>query len=305
MSTSLSVLIVIEGIYEHKNRQDLECRDNLMMKRNLFIGLHAQPSRWLAFCLAAIPFLIVIGFYLVQSDMRLMENPQDKLLPSVTQMVEAVDRVAFQPDRRTGEYLLWSDTLSSLRRIGIGMGVATLMALLLGLNMGLFAGLSATMRAFVTFVSMVPPLAILPILFIAFGVGELGKVMLIIIGTFPIITRDVYMATKKVPKEQIVKALTLGASQLAVVYKIVLPQVMPRLLSAVRLSLGAAWLFLIAAEAIASTDGLGYRIFLVRRYLSMDVIIPYVLWITLLGFTIDYTLQLIIRKRYAWYQQND
>lgn len=275
------------------------------MRRNLFIGLHAQPSLWLKICLACIPFVIVIGFYLVQSDIRLAENPQDKLLPSVTQMVEAIDRVAFQPDRRTGKYILWSDTLSSLRRIGIGMSVATLMALLLGLNMGLFAGLSATMRAFVTFVSMIPPLAILPILFIAFGVGELGKIMLIIIGTFPIITRDVYMATKKIPKEQIVKALTLGASQLAVVYKIVLPQIMPRLLSAVRLSLGAAWLFLIAAEAIASTDGLGYRIFLVRRYLSMDVIIPYVLWITLLGFTIDYTLQLIIRKRYSWYQQND
>jgi len=275
------------------------------MRRNLFIGLHAQPSRWLKICLASIPFIIVISFYLIQSDIRLEENPQDKLLPSVTQMVEAIDRVAFQPDRRTGEYVLWSDTLSSLRRIGIGMGVATLMALLLGLNMGLFAGLSATMRSFITFVSMIPPLAILPILFIAFGVGELGKVMLIIIGTFPIITRDVYMATKKIPKEQIVKALTLGASQLAVVYKIVLPQIMPRLLSAVRLSLGAAWLFLIAAEAIASTDGLGYRIFLVRRYLSMDVIIPYVLWITLLGFTIDYTLQLVIRKRYSWYQLND
>jgi NitT/TauT family transport system permease protein len=58
---------------------------------------------------------------------------------------------------------------------------------------------------------------------------------------------------------------------------VILPQVMPRLLDAVRISLGAAWLFLIAAEAIASTDGLGYRIFLVRRYLAMDVIIPYVL----------------------------
>ena len=54
-----------------------------------------------------------------------------------------------------------------------------------------------------------------------------------------------------------------------------------------RLSLGPAWLFLIAAEAIASTDGLGYRIFLVRRYLSMDVILPYVAWITLLAWLTD------------------
>ena len=65
-----------------------------------------------------------------------------------------------------------------------------------------------------------------------------------------------------------------------------MPQVMPRLIDTVRLALGGAWLFLIAAEAIASTEGLGYRIFLVRRYLAMDVILPYVAWITFLGFAI-------------------
>ena len=275
------------------------------MKKPMFWGLHAHPPRWLKVMLASLPFIIAISVYLVQSDRRLEANPQDKLLPDVSHMVDAVERLAFQQDRRTGQYILWADTLSSLKRIGIGVSVATILALLVGLNMGLFAGFSSTMLSFITFFSMIPPLAILPILFIAFGVDELGKVMLIIIGTFPIITRDIYMATRKIPREQIVKALTLGASQLAVVYKIVLPQIMPRLLSAVRLSLGAAWLFLIAAEAIASTDGLGYRIFLVRRYLSMEVIIPYVLWITFLGFVIDYSLQLIIRKKYRWYQQED
>ncbi len=62
-----------------------------------------------------------------------------------------------------------------------------------------------------------------------------------------------------------------------------LPQTWPRLIDSLRLTLGSAWLFLIAAEAIASTEGLGYRIFLVRRYLAMDVILPYVVWITLLA----------------------
>lgn len=275
-----------------------------MRKPNIW-GLHARPPAWLKIALASLPFIIVILAYLVASDIRLEANPQDKLLPSPSQMADAIDRMAFQEDRRTGEYLLWTDTLSSLKRLGIGVSIATVFALIIGLNMGLFAGASATLLPFVTFVSMIPPLAILPILFIVFGVDELGKVMLIIIGTFPIITRDVYMATRKIPHEQIVKALTLGASQIAVVYKIVLTQIMPRLLSAVRLSLGAAWLFLIAAEAIASTDGLGYRIFLVRRYLSMDVIIPYVIWITFIGFTIDYILQQIIRKKYTWYQQDN
>ena len=76
---------------------------------------------------------------------------------------------------------------------------------------------------------------------------------------------------------------------------------MPRSIDTVRLSLGGGWLFLIAAEAIASTDGLGYRIFLVRRYLAMDVIIPYVLWITFLGFAIDWLAAPDMRRRYRWY----
>jgi NitT/TauT family transport system permease protein len=84
------------------------------------------------------------------------------------------------------------------------------------------------------------------------------------------------------------------------VNRVVLPQMWPRLIDALRLVLGSAWLFLIAAEAIASTEGLGYRIFLVRRYLAMDVILPYVAWITLLAFTMDWLLRLLRAKAFAW-----
>ena len=124
---------------------------------------------------------------------------------------------------------------------------------------------------------------------------------LIFIGVFPVIARDMLVNVQRLPREQITKALTLGASQFDLVYRVVLPQVWPRLIEAVRLSLGAAWLFLIAAEAIASDDGLGYRIFLVRRYLAMDVIIPYVMWITALGFGMDWFLRMVLRRQFPWY----
>ena len=72
-------------------------------------------------------------------------------------------------------------------------------------------------------------------------------------------------------------------------------------IDALRLELGPAWLFLIAAEAIAADSGLGYRIFLVRRYLSMDVIIPYVIWITLLAFLMDLALRWLQRRAFPWF----
>ncbi len=270
-----------------------------------FFGIHAQPRGGWKWLLAVIPFLLVLIIYSVASDLRHRDNPHDKLLPTFTQMADAVKRMAFTEDRRSGHYLMVQDTLSSLQRLLTGVFLAALVGLLLGLNMGLFPGVDALLRSFITFISMIPPLAILPIIFISFGVDETAKIMLIFLGIFPIITRDIYLAVQQLPKEQITKALTLGASQLALAYRIILPQILPRLIDTLRLALGAAWLFLIAAEAISSTDGLGYRIFLVRRYLAMDVILPYVLWITLLGFTMDWGLRMLLRWRFKWYLESN
>jgi NitT/TauT family transport system permease protein len=264
-------------------------------------GIHARPRGAMRILLIALPFLLVIALYVIASHYRHAENPSDKLLPAVTQMVDTVGRMAFEVDSRTGTYLMLRDTLASLLRLAMGVSLAAIVGLWLGLNMGIFPGLREASLSFVTFVSMIPPLAVLPILFIAFGVDELAKVMLIFIGLFPVLTRDVYLAVRRIPREQTTKALTLGASHLSLTYRIVLPQILPRLIEALRLSLGAAWLFLIAAEAIAATEGLGYRIFLVRRYLAMDVILPYVLWITLLGYLIDVGLRQLLRKAFPWY----
>jgi NitT/TauT family transport system permease protein len=158
----------------------------------------------------------------------------------------------------------------------------------------------APFARFVAVLSMVPPLAILPILFIMLGLGEVSKVALIVIGIGPFLIRDMGQRVLDLPKEQFVKAQTLGASSMAIGLHVVLPQVLPRLLGSLRLSLGPAWLFLIAAEAIAADQGLGYRIFLVRRYLAMDVILTYVAWITLLAYLLDYALRQISKRAFPW-----
>ena len=81
---------------------------------------------------------------------------------------------------------------------------------------------------------------------------------------------------------------------------ILLPRIFPKVLDTIRLNLKAVFLFLIAGEALAATAGLGYRIFVVRRYVAMDIIIPYVLWISLLAFLADLTVRIWIKKKYPW-----
>lgn len=280
--------------------------ENKIKKNRIWLfGLHADPPKIFRFILAILPFVILLVVYLIAANIRHINNPHDKLLPTIAKMGKTLKKVAFTKDKRTGEYLLWKDTISSLKRIITGVSLAAFAGFILGLNMGLFPGVRCLLLLFITFIANIPPLAILPILFISFGVDEAGKIVLIFLGTFPLITRDIYLAVKKIPREMIVKALTLGASQQGVLYRIVYPQVAPRLIETIRLSLGGAWLFLIAGEAIAAQNGLGYRIFLVRRYLAMDVIILYVVWITLMAVSVDFMLKKWVAVRYPWYNQKN
>jgi NitT/TauT family transport system permease protein len=262
------------------------------------INLH--PRRSSALALSALPFLLLILAYLFGSNLRLAANPDDKLLPAFSTIADTIKQYAFEEDLRSGHVLLWLDTFASLKRIGIALTISAVSALLLGLSIGVIPLLRATFGNFITAVSMIPPLAVLPILFIVFGLDELSKVILIVIGITPVIVRDLMQRCQELPSEQLIKAQTLGASTWQLVLRVILPQLVPRLLDALRLSLCSAWLFLISAEAIASTEGLGYRIFLVRRYLAMDVILPYVLWITLLASLMDVLLRLISRKVFPW-----
>lgn len=250
--------------------------------------------------LGAIPIVLLLLVYLVLAAERHAVNPSDKILPVPGAMAEAMAALLFQPDQLSGKLLFWADTLASLERLGLGLGISTLSALLAGLVLGILPPVRATFGPLVTGIAVIPPIALLPILFIAFGLGEAAKVALIVIGIAPFMIRDVAAYIASLPAEQIVKAQTLGASSWQLMLRVALPQAMPRLIQAVRLSLGPAWVFLISAEAIASDIGLGYRIFLVRRYLSMDVIVPYVAWIALLAVSMDFVLAWTSRRFFAW-----
>jgi NitT/TauT family transport system permease protein len=262
--------------------------------------VNQNPNRAQIMVLSLLPFILVIAAYLFYSNARLAANPGDKLLPSPASLAHTIHQYAFEEDERSGDILLWSDTAASLRRILTALSISAVLGVTLGLAIGVIPYLRATLAPFIAVVSLIPPLAILPILFIVAGLGELAKVLLIIIGVTPVIVRDLVLRTRELPAEQIIKAQTLGASTWQLIIRIFMPQIWPRLIDALRLTLGSAWLFLIAAEAIASTGGLGYRIFLVRRYLAMDVILPYVAWITLLAFSMDWLLRVLRARAFAW-----
>ena len=250
--------------------------------------------------MGALPIILLALLYVVMAADRHAANPSDKILPLPSAMVTEMWGLLFEPDQLSGRLIFWADTLASLQRLCIGLGISTLSALLVGLLLGFLPPVRALFGGLVTGIAVIPPIALLPILFIAFGLGETAKVALIVVGVAPFMVRDIAAHVGALPREQIVKAQSLGASTWQLMLRVALQLAMPRLIRAVRLSLGPAFVVLISAEASAAYIGLGFRIFLVRRYLAMDVILPYVAWIALLAVAMDVLLARSSRRLFPW-----
>lgn len=262
--------------------------------------LNVRPRGGVSLLLGALPLLLLLLLYFTSSEARHAANPNDKILPTFQEMADAVKLMAFTVDPQRGHIPLVADTSASLYRLGVGVGVGAALTLVFGLALGILPAFRGLIGPALTAISVVPPIAVLPILFIVLGLGETAKIALIIFGVTPAMMRDLAAHVQAIPEEQIIKAQTLGASTWQILVRVALPQALPRLFDLVRLQLGPAWVFLISAEAIASDVGLGYRIFLVRRYLSMDIILPYVAWIALLAVAFDFLLNAFNRRAFAW-----
>jgi NitT/TauT family transport system permease protein len=252
---------------------------------------------WFSIVLSLLPFVLVIALYLSTAyhlrDLEAQDlqeaTASSKLMPLPDQMWDGFKRCAIEQDKN-GDLRLWLDTWASLKRFGIGMLIVSC-GIPIGLYMGTFPLVEALLLRFFVFFDNVPPLLLLPILFIVFDVGEVSKIALVVVGVLPGIVLDAHLRTKEMPREQFYKGQTLGASESEVAWRIVFPQIFPKMIGTLRLNFKAAWVYVIAGESIAASVGIGYRIFVLRRYVAMDVIIPYVIWATILMFALDFVFQ--------------
>ena len=280
------------------------------------LRIDATPNRITTWTLSWFLFAAGIALYLYTSHTRHIENPEDKVVPSLKQLAQGTADAFLKPDSEQKDAgpsdaslptkfftsMLWTDTVASSKRFAWSMALL-IPAVLLGLHMGMFPLIGTFFLRFILFFDKIIALSVLPILFIAFGIDELSKVMLIVIGVTPTIILDSFNLTKSVPPEQIVKGFTLGAHDFGVTYRIVMKQILPRVLNSIRLNLKSIMLFLFAGEMIASQDGLAFRIALLRRHMGMNVIIPYVLWVALLLFLVDLTMRILNKKIHPWFRE--
>ena len=268
----------------------------------------SRLPRWADVALGVLPFILIVALYLwgcwyvrdQEAHNTDSATASSKLMPTPVQMWDGFKSTAVEPDSR-GDLRLWMDTAASCQRFAIGMAFVAF-GVVIGLYMGTFPIVESLFYRFFVFADKVPPLLLLPILFIVFDVGELSKVALVVIGVLPGVVLDACHRTKEIPHEQFYKAQTLGASESEIAWSVIFPQLLPKMLGTLRLNFKAAWCYVIAGESIAAAVGIGYRIFVLRRYVAMDIIIPYVIWATLIMFLLDYIFQWL-ETRYKWVDQ--
>ncbi len=182
---------------------------------------------------------------------------------------------------------LWTDTGVSVYRITVGFLLATVMAVPLGVWMGTSLRVEAAIQPFVDFVRYMPVVAFVPLTILWVGTDDSQKFLIIWMGTFFQQILMVADTVRRVPRQLIDLGETLGMSNFKIMRRIVLPSASPGLWDTLRITLGWAWTWLVVAELVAATAGLGHRITLAQRYLRTDTIIAYVLVLGLLGLVTD------------------
>ena len=199
---------------------------------------------------------------------------------------------------RTGQ--LTADLSISIYRITLGFLISTALALPVGVLIGCYRVWEAAIEPFVDFVRYMPVVAFVPLTILWTGTGDAQKFLIIFIGTFFQQVLLVMDNVKSVPREFINLGRTLQMPEWRILQRIVLPSSMPAIWDSMRVSLGWAWTWLVVAELVAATSGLGYRITTAQRFFQTDLIFGYLLILGILGLTTDQIMKYAGRRLFRY-----
>jgi ABC-type nitrate/sulfonate/bicarbonate transport system permease component len=207
-------------------------------------------------------------------------------LPSVSQTVQTFIHYLDHPYPSEGSPL-WLDAVVSLRRIVIGFTIGTAAGVILGAGMSASRIIRHLTDPIIEVLRPLPPLAFIPLFIIWFGIGELPKEVLIIIGVTPIMAVSTVAALDQVPDDLRLCARTLGATPLFTLLHVQIRSALPGIVTGMRISMAGAWTSIVAVELIAATNGVGYLIMQAGDYLNVALVFSGIIAIAIMGLTLD------------------
>jgi NitT/TauT family transport system permease protein len=233
--------------------------------------------RGIALALTLASFAVILGIWSVLSYTGLVEP---FFLPSPSSVADALYRMFAEEN-------FVADVWASTYRIVLGFLVAAAIAVPLGIAIGSFRAVQAFFEPVIAAVRYMPASAFIPLLIIWFGIGDTEKVAVIFIGTFFPLALMIADVSANVPKELLNISYTLGASRWQVFRRVLLPACWPGIVDNLRIGIGWAWTYLIVAELVAASTGIGHVILTASRFLETERIIGGILTIGALGLATD------------------
>lgn len=259
-------------------------------------------SRTKQVVLSALSVLLLVVGYTWISHRQHQVNPDDTTIPSWSQLADGA--VKFTQLDRKGKRWLVEDSFATGKRLAAGISLGVVFGFIIGMSMGCVPTLEAFLQPPISLLAKVPQTAALAVYFVFFGTGMEMYVAMIAFGIIPALAVTVYLAIKDIPSAMLDKAYTLGASHFEIAFEVVFKQVLPKFIDAVRLCIGPAIVFLIAAEMVVGDVGFGYRIRLQFKLTNMNVVYPYLVFLAGFGFLLDHILRLLQAKMCPWYQSD-
>jgi NitT/TauT family transport system permease protein len=223
---------------------------------------------------------VFVGLACVWSAATYAELVQPLFLPSPLQVLSRLSELW-----TSGQLL--RDMGISIYRISLGFLLSTVVALPIGILIGCYRGWEAALEPMIDFIRYMPVVAFVPLTILWTGTGDAQKFLILFIGTFFQQVLLVMDNVKSVPMDFINLGRTLQMPEWRILQRIVLPSAMPAIWDSLRISLGWAWTWLVVAELVAATSGLGYRITTAQRFFQTDLIFGYLLMLGLLGLVTD------------------
>jgi NitT/TauT family transport system permease protein len=195
---------------------------------------------------------------------------------------------------------LMTDAGISIARVWAAFLLSAIMAIPLGILMSSYRIIGAAFEPLIDFVRYLPVPALVPLSIIWFGIGEETKIFLLWLGTFFQLVLLVAEDMKRVPQEYFETSYTVGARPFQALTSVALRAMAPSLMDNLRITLGWCWTYLIIAEIVAASNGLGFVIWTARRYMATDQVMAGVLVIGLIGLLSDQALRALHRFMFRY-----
>lgn len=243
--------------------------------------------------LGILPWILVIGlWYLV----RLSGLVKSSLVPAPEQVLITWWQLVTEAG-----FLL--DMYMSTQRVVLGVALGIAAAVPAGFLLGWYQPVRRFIDPLINFFRALPPIALIPLVIVYFGIGEVAKVVILFYASFFSGVIVMYEGISQISPIYLRVARTLGARDLELFWRVIVPLAVPHMLTALRVALGVAWATLVASELIAAQEGLGAVIQDASSFFQLDVIYAGIITIGAIALAMDFLLRRLSRRLVSWQER--